>query len=300
MKILSRILCAMLLVAGIATAEAQNVTVGLLGGMGKDPEATFKKLHDAGFKACQTGYNDNWTQKDADLLKELQAKYDIKISTLMCLTPNCRWNFTEGPSTIGLVPPLNRVKYLDLHKRAVDFCAMAGIPAMHSHFGFIPEEPTNELYPGFIEVMRDLCQYAKDKGVMIFCETGQETPTTLIRAIQDIGTGNIFVNCDTANLILYGKANPVDAIYQFGPLLKELHIKDGKYPTNPYYLGRETKIPEGDVDFPGVVKALAEIGFEGVMTIECELGGDNSEYIAKTKKYLEDLVKDIYKKHYKK
>jgi sugar phosphate isomerase/epimerase len=144
--------------------------------------------------------------------------------------------------------------------------------------------------------MKDLCQYAKDRGVMIFCETGQETPTTLIRAIQDIGTGNIFVNCDTANLILYGKANPVDAIYQFGPLLKELHIKDGKYPTNPYHLGRETKIPEGDVDFPGVIKALADIGFEGVATIECELGGDNSEYIAKTKKYLEELIKEAYSK----
>ena len=156
------------------------------------------------------------------------------------------------------------------------------------------------MYPGFIEVMRDLCQYAKDRGVMIFCETGQETATTLIRAIQDIGTGNIFVNCDTANLILYGKSNPVDAIYQFGPLLKELHIKDGKYPTNPYHLGRETKIPEGDVDFPGVMKALAEIGFEGVMTIECELGGDNSEYILKTKKYIEDLAKDAYKKYYNK
>jgi membrane-associated HD superfamily phosphohydrolase len=80
------------------------------------------------------------------------------------------------------------------------------------------------------------------------------------------------------------------------PLLKELHIKDGKYPTDPYRLGRETKIPEGDVDFPGVIKALADIGFQGVMTIECELGGDNSEYVVKTKKYLEDLVKKSYKK----
>jgi sugar phosphate isomerase/epimerase len=41
---------------------------------------------------------------------------------------------------------------------------------------------------------------------------------------------------------------------------------------------------------------LADIGFQGVMTIECELGGDNSEYVVKTKKYLEDLVKKSYKK----
>ena len=187
-KVFSKVLCALLLLASL-TAQAQNVTVGLLANMGNDPEAAFKKLHDAGFKACQTGYNGNWTQKDADRLKELQAKYDIKISTLVYCTPNSRWNFTEGPSTIGLVPPMNRLKYLDMHKKAIDFCVMAGIPAFHSHFGFIPEEPTSELYVGFIQVMKELCLYAKERGVMIFCETGQETPTTLIRAIRDIGTG---------------------------------------------------------------------------------------------------------------
>lgn len=94
MKFFSKILCVMLLLASF-TAQAQNVTVGLLANMAADPEVTFKKLHDAGFKACQTGYNGNWTQKDAERLKELQVKYDLKISTLMYCTPNCRWNFTE-------------------------------------------------------------------------------------------------------------------------------------------------------------------------------------------------------------
>ena len=276
------------------SANAQQPTVGLISNLNGDSEAAFKRLHDAGFKACQTGYSTSWNQETAEKFKALSAKYDVKISALVYCTPNGRWNFTEGPSTIGLVPPINRMLYLDMYRRAIDFCAMADIPAMHSHFGFIPEEPTSEIYVGFIETMRDLCKYAKDKGVIIYCETGQETPTTLIRAIRDIGTGNIFVNCDTANLILYGKANPVDAIYQFGSLLKELHIKDGKYPTDPYALGRETKIPEGDVDFPRVIKALKDVGFKGVMTIECEMGGDNTQYLIDTKKYLEDLVQKTY------
>ena len=69
-KVFSKVLCALLLLASL-TAQAQNVTVGLLANMGNDPEVAFKKLHDAGFKACQTGYNGNWTQKDADRLKEL-------------------------------------------------------------------------------------------------------------------------------------------------------------------------------------------------------------------------------------
>ena len=277
-------------------ASAQDVQVGLLGSVGKEPEAMFKKLNEAGFKYCQIGFGTTWDKEMAATLKKLSKKYDVKISTLMYCTPGGRWNFLEGPTTIGLVPPVNRIKYIETYKKAIDFCAMADIPAMHSHFGFIPEEPNCELYASFIECMRELCQYAKDKGVMVFCETGQETATTLIRAIHDIGTGNIFVNCDVANMILYGKGNPVDAVRQFGPLLKELHAKDGKYPTNPYYLGRETKIPEGDVNFPELVKALKEIGFKGVMTIECELRGDNSVYVNDTKKYLEGLIEQNFGK----
>ena len=291
---ITRILLAITFAFISLSANAQQPTVGLICNLNGDSEAAFKRLYDAGFKACQTGYSTSWNQETAEKFKALSAKYDVKISALVYCTPNGRWNFTEGPSTIGLVPPINRMLYLDMYRRAIDFCAMADIPAMHSHFGFIPEEPTSEIYVGFIETMRDLCKYAKDKGVIIYCETGQETPTTLIRAIRDIGIGNIFVNCDTANLILYGKANPVDAIYQFGSLLKELHIKDGKYPTDPYALGRETKIPEGDVDFPRVIKALKDVGFKGVMTIECEMGGDNTQYLIDTKKYLEDLVQKTY------
>lgn len=291
---MKRLFFTLLLACAAMTVSAQKPVVGLISGLGGDSEAAFKKLHDAGFKACQTGFSLDWNEQTAESFKALSKKYDVKISALVYCTPNSRWNFLEGPSTIGLVPPHNRMMYLDKYRRAIDFCVMAGIPAMHSHFGFIPEEPMSELYVGFIETMRDLCNYAKERGIVLYCETGQESPTALIRAIQDIGTGNIFVNCDTANLILYGKANPVDAIYQFGPLLKEMHIKDGKYPTDPYRLGRETKIPEGDVDFPRVIKALKDIGFTGVMTIECEMGGDNTQYVIDTKKYLEELVDKTY------
>ena len=116
----------------------------------------------------------------------------------------------------------------------------------------------------------------------------------MLRCFETVGYDNLGINLDTANLILYGKANPVDAIYQFGSLIKEMHIKDGKYPTDPYQLGRETKIPQGDVDFPRVIKALKDIGFTGVMTIECEMGGDNTQYVIDTKKYLEELVDKTY------
>ena len=58
--------------------------------------------------------------------------------------------------------------------------------------------------------MREVTTYCKRNGQNFRYETGQETPITLVRAIQDVGADNQGVNFDLANLILYGKANPVD------------------------------------------------------------------------------------------
>ena len=49
---------------------------------------------------------------------------------------------------------------------------------------------------------------------------------------EKVGTDNSFVNLDTANLILYGRANPVDALEVFGQYVRNIHAKDGCYPTN--------------------------------------------------------------------
>ena len=163
---------------------------------------------------------------------------------------------------------------------------------MHSHFGFIPEDPASPQYLSFISVMKELAAYAGERGVDIYFETGQETPTTLLRAIRDIGTGNCFINCDTANLLLYGKGNPTDAIRQFGPLVRDLHAKDGTYPSadDPYHLGQEKPIPEGDVDFPAIIRLLKQQGYTGAITIEYELSDRTADYMVRTRKYLQKLI----------
>ena len=107
-----------------------------------DADAVIKKVHDLGIDCCQLGcWNHSiLTPETAEAVKAACERYGVSISTVWVgWSGPTAWNFTEGPSTIGLVPPMNRLKYLDMHKKAVDFCVMAGIPAFHSHFGFIPD-----------------------------------------------------------------------------------------------------------------------------------------------------------------
>ena len=125
-------------------------------------------------------------------------------------------------------------------------------------------------------------------------ETGQETPTTMSRMLQDVAMPNLGVGLDTANLILYGKANPVDAVDIIGPHVRSIHAKDGRWPTDPYKLGEEVLIGTGLVDFKKVFTKLHSIGYTGAVTIERETHGPQQiEDVRKEKVYLEGILREV-------
>lgn len=124
-------------------------------------------------------------------------------------------------------------------------------------------------------------------------ETGQETPITMLRTIQAIATDNIGINFDTANLILYGKGNSLDALDVFGKYVMDTHIKDGFYPTEGMSLGREVFAGEGKANIPVVIKKLNELGYTGNFTIEREIYGEQQQKdIAATKELITQWMKD--------
>ena len=275
-------------VEGVKGSSA-DISVGVIS-RGDNPEEDLKIVRDLGFPTCQLNIK-NFSPELAKRLSATLREYKITPTTLICMGPGKYvYDFLDGPSTIGLIPREYRPERIKRLREGIDFCKEAGIPAVHAHFGFIPEDPRDVLYTEFVDLMKDLGNYALNKGIDIYFETGQETPVTLLRAITDIGTGNLFVNYDVANLVMYGKANPLDGLQILGKYVRALHAKDGKYPTVPYKLGKEVPIPEGEVDFKGIVSTLKKIGFKGALTIEFELSGASSDYLLKTKKYLEDLI----------
>lgn len=278
-----------------AKAKKSPITIGTIVYDLRDIDARFKELHNAKFTSCEINYSAKYCNTElAQQIRKASKKYNIRVTTVVGVPGHSEWNFRKGPATIGLVPAEGREEKIATYHNMIDFCVEAGVPYMHSHFGFIPIDPSGEQYKEFIAVMKDLAEYAKERNIDILFETGQETPVTLIRAIKDIGVGNCFINCDLANLLLYGNANSLDAVKQFGSLIKEFHAKDGHYPNpaNPYELGEEVPIPQGEVDFPGVIKELKRVGFTGALTIECELNDSEMEYLEKTREYLEKLIEE--------
>jgi sugar phosphate isomerase/epimerase len=274
-----------------SNAGKKPLRLGLIIGVDKDPDVTMRKLLDLGLLTAQLYMND-LDSKNAASLRQSLDKHKIEATSLVIGGPGKEsWDFYDGPLTIGLLPRDTRAARIAHIKKASDFAKLTGIPAVQTHCGFIPENPNDRLYKETVDAMREVAAYCKQNGQNFRYETGQETPITLIRAIRDVGTDNQGINFDLANLIMYGKSNPVDAIELLAPYIQGIHAKDGLWPVNPHDLGQEVPIGKGKVDFPRIIAGLQEIKYGGAVTIEREVSGpEQVRDVREAKAYLEKLI----------
>ena len=281
-----------------AAPSLKPMAVGLLIKPGGDPEDRIKRVHDMGFSNCFLSldeYIGRFTPDLVPLYRGLLDKYGVVATTVEVVGPQpLVWDFMRGPSTIGLVPEDTRAARIDALRQVSDFAHQLGINQVQTHCGFIPEDPADPKYPGTVEAIRTVAKHCEGNGQAFLMETGQETPTTMARMIRDVGMPNLGVGLDTANLILYGKANPVDAVDILGPHIRAVHAKDGKWPTDPSKLGEEVLIGKGLVDFKKVFTKLHAVGYTGAITIERETSGPQQiEDVRNEKIYLENILRGV-------
>ena len=264
-----------------------------------DPEVAISRVKDLGLSNCFLDLDDyigRFSPSGAQQLSALLEKYGVTATAVEIVGPGpLVWNFLDGPSTIGLVPPATRAARIDALKQTSDFAKRMGISQVQTHCGFIPENPKNPLYDQVVLAIRDVAVHCAGNGQDFLMETGQETPTTMWRAIIDVNQPNLGVGLDTANLILYGKANPVDAVDMLGPHVRSVHAKDGFWPKNPLKLGEEVLIGTGCVDFSKVFSRLDKLAYKGSITIEREISGPQQiEDVKHERVYLAQILAQVH------
>ena len=261
-------------------------------------EDKIRSVREQGFDNCQIqSWNPAlWTKENQEELKRLVDKYNVEINSFWCGWEGpAYWNFYEGQKTLGLVPEEYRERRVKNLCDGADFAKGLGVEDVVTHMGYIPENPYDPQYEPFCDAVRVVAKHLKENGQNLLFEAGQETPVTMLRCFETVAMDNLAVNLDTANVILYGKANPVDALDVFGKYVRNLHAKDGLYPTNGHDLGVETRIGDGKVDFRGLISKLHELGYDRYITIEREIEGDEQiADIRHAKNYLSNLIKEIY------
>lgn len=268
--------------------------LGIIVEMTKDVSKDFRKIKELGLKTCQLCcWNPElMTDAMAEEVKKAAYEHGIEITAFWCgWSGPVVWDFRSGPNTLGITPAAYRFTRIKELINGLDFAKKIEVGDVVTHAGFIPENPSSSEYFEVVDAIRFIARHADENGQNFLFETGQETPVVLMRLISDAGYSNLGVNLDPANLLMYGNANPVDAVEMFGKLIKGVHGKDGRYPTDGYNLGEETRIGDGRVNYPAFINKLKEVGYTGAITIEREISGEKQiEDIKYAKEYLERLI----------
>ena len=252
-----------------------KLMIGVMLHLHGDPAESVAKVKGLGLPSFQLGWPAFGSLETGEALQAAAKAADVTVTTLWATLPGPSvWNFTEGPSTIGLVPEEWRAERVKALQAAAVVAGKIGVASITTHCGFIPEWPGSREYKETIAALKDVCDACKANGVGFWYETGQETPITLLRTIEDVGYDGQGINLDPANLLMYGNGNPVDALDVFGTWVRGVHAKDGEYPTNGVELGVEKAMGEGRVNFPVLVPKLKSMGYCGALTIEREIAGD--------------------------
>ena len=145
---------------------------------------------------------------------------------------------------------------------------------MTFHAGFVPHDSA---HPDFAKLVRRVAVVAgifSAKGIQLGLETGQETAAALVEFLRVVNAPNVGVNFDPANMLLYGKGDPVEAVRMLGPWIRQVHIKDANRTRTPGMWGAEVRTGTGEVDWPDFFAAVAETGFRGNLVIERESGAE--------------------------
>jgi L-ribulose-5-phosphate 3-epimerase len=121
------------------------------------------------------------------------------------------------------------------------------------------------------EEIRRLIPLAKELNVIIAVEEVWNkfllSPLEFASYVDSFNSPTIRAYFDVGNVVISGY--PQDWIRILGPRIAKLHIKDFKFAKRE---AQFVPLREGEIDWPEVYKALAEIGYRGSATVELPSG----------------------------
>ena len=202
-------------------------------------------------------------------------------------------------------PELNPAK-IEKSKRILDLAKELETDVVTTHIGVVPSDKNHDRYKLLQEACHELAEYADSIDAHFAIETGPETSATLKEFLDSLNSTGVGVNLDPANLVMVTGDDPVGAVHNLKKYIVHTHAKDGKqlfYKDPEFVYGMkpevivtgdsfiEVPLGEGSVVFPEYLKALEEIGYNGFLTIEREVGDNPEKDIRKAVDFLNGLMK---------
>lgn len=202
---------------------------------------------------------------------------------------------------------------IEKSKRIIDLALELGCHIVTTHAGVISPNVEDSRRQVMSAACEELGKYAEQSGAYFALETGPEPATVLKSFLAHMDTNGIRVNFDPANLIMVAGDDPVEGVRTLGKYIVHTHAKDGiminKSDPRIIYdifaqggvenqkldqFFKELPLGKGNVNFNAYLKALNDVGYDGFLTIEREVGANPEEDIRQAVTFLKQIIEDNF------
>ena len=174
--------------------------------------------------------------------------------------------------TGGIAPDATWAQNWQNLQTIVAFAQRLGLKLVTFHAGFLPHDEQDPSYAKLRQRLGEVADIFAARDIAVALETGQETAAVLREFLEKLNRPTVGVNFDPANMILYDKGDPIEALRTLGPWIRQVHIKDARRTKVPGTWGDEVVAGTGEVNWRAFFTALNEVGFKGDFCVEREAG----------------------------
>ena len=233
-----------------------------------------KMAHDVGFEVVQAPTTPD--QQAAEEIKKAADAANIRIDSVMNMD---HWKYPLSSNDPAVVEKSLAGMRTSLHNAKLwGSDAVLLVPAVVN-----AQTSYRDAWVRSQKEIRKLLPLAEELKIVIAMEEVWNkfllSPLEMAKYIDEFQSPWIKAWFDVGNVVLYGY--PQDWIHTLGKSIVKVHIKDFKRKEDGY---QWVNLGDGDVDWPAVRQAFADIGYSGSAVVELE-GGDES--------YLRDVSRRV-------
>ncbi len=250
-------------------------------------EEAVQGIADAGFRYIELTCTQGWTEHvfpDHPMRRLMRVQDMLKDARLIPFSMSGHTNLTD-PERFG--------DFMD-NIRLADFFGCRYIVSS------IGEAHLKDRHTaGADETVRCIERFVPEleaRDMMLVLEThGKDHGTGCILAnlVRKVASERVKINYDTANVIFYGRVDPVTDLAACVQDVAYLHIKDKAGPDDTWDFPAPGK---GRVDFSGIFDVLRRAGNESPFSVEIEFTPDGPGSLANVNQAVRDSA-DFFRKH---
>jgi sugar phosphate isomerase/epimerase len=187
-----------------------------------------------------------------------------------------------------------RARRVELYKHAIRCAAELGSDCVSLWSGVVDDRlPRAEALDRLVDGLRRVLDYAAGQGVLVGFEPEPgmliESMSGFDELLERINAPNLRLTLDVGHLQCQKEFPLVNYIRRWGRRIVNVHLDDAR-------AGKHEHLPlgQGDVDFPPLLAALAEVGYRGGLHVELNRHSDEGPAMAQQSyDFLQPLVEKV-------